>query len=296
MDRRRLLSFIALSEELHFNRAAARCHITQSALSQQLVQLEADLQVHLVNRTRRSVSLTRAGTIFAAEARKILRSMDEAARLAKQAESGTVGRLVIAATAPAMFTVLPEIVAAFADKMPKVEIAVRSLTTAEQEEALGRGEIDVGILHPPLDDKDLSCRDIATLPFDVVLSRKNPLSERTVLKLKDLAEETFILFPRQIGPQLYDRIIGLCLEQGFSPRTIIEMTPAQSIVAVAACNLGVGFIASRSQHFERPPVVYRRIAGPAPSFTLGIARRADAASPATKTFIEIAVEQGAKAT
>jgi DNA-binding transcriptional LysR family regulator len=70
--RRRLVSFLALAEELHFSRAAARCHVSQSALSQQLMQLEADLQVHLVNRTKRSVSLTRTGKVFVTEARKIL--------------------------------------------------------------------------------------------------------------------------------------------------------------------------------------------------------------------------------
>ncbi|MCO5066621.1 MAG: LysR family transcriptional regulator [Rhizobiaceae bacterium] len=295
MERRRLVSFLALTEELHFHRAAARCHITQSALSQQIMQLEAELQVRLVNRTKRSVSLTRTGEVFATEARKIVRSMDEAAKLARQAESGTIGRLVVGATAPAMFTVLPEIVTAFCADMPNVEIAVRNLTTAELEQALSRGEIDVGIVHPPLDDKELVCHDIATLPFDLVLSESNPLSARKELRMGDLVNETLILFPRQIGPQLYDRIIGLCLDQGFSPRSIIEMTPAQSIISMAACNLGVGFIASRLQHFTRPQVTYRRIVDPTPSFMLGIASRAEVGTVALQRFVNLAIEIGGKA-
>ena len=217
MDRRRLASFLTLAEELHFNRAAARCHISQSALSQQLVKLETDLQVRLVNRTKRHVSLTRAGAIYALEARKILRSMDEAALLARRADAGSIGRLLVGATPPALFMVLPEIVTAFAGIAPNVELVVRSLTTAEQEEALRRGDIDVGIVHPPLDDHALVCRTIASLPFDVVLSQRNPLSRQPTLRLRDLARERFILFPRQIGPQLYDQVIRLCLEEGFSP-------------------------------------------------------------------------------
>ncbi|MEW5716916.1 LysR family substrate-binding domain-containing protein, partial [Pseudomonas sp. SB113] len=134
--------------------------------------------------------------------------------MAKQADTGTIGRIVVAATTPALFIVLPEIVSAFTELMPNVDVAVRTMSTSEQEEALRRGDIDVGIVHPPLDDKDLACHDLATLPFDVVLSVKNPLNELPTLRMSDLARQTFILFPRQIGPQLYDHIIGLCRDEG----------------------------------------------------------------------------------
>lgn len=296
MDRRRLASFLILAEELHFSRAAARCHISQSGLSQQLAQLEAELQIRLVDRTRRHVALTRAGEVYAAEARKVVRSMDEAASLARRAGSGMAGPLVVAATSPALFMLLPEIVTALADAAPDVEVAVRPMTTAEQETALRRGEIDVGIVHPPLDDPDLACRTIATLPFDVVLSDRNPLARAPTLRLRDLARERFILFPRQVGPQLHDQILALCLQEGFSPREIQEATPAQSIVGLAACNLGVGFIASRLQHYDRPGVVYRRLEGPAPAFTLGVAHRPDHGPASLRTFVELAVRVGAAAT
>lgn len=288
MDRRRLTGFVALAEDLHFGRAAARCHISQSALSQQLAQLEADLQVRLVNRTRRHVALTRAGEVYAGEARKLLRAMDEAADLARRAEAGLDGRLVVAATQSALFMLLPEVLAAFAEAAPGVQVAVRPMPTAGQEAALRRGEVDVGLVHPPLDDPGLACRTIATLPFDVVLSDRNPLARRPALRLRDLAGERFILFPRQVGPQLHDRILALCLQEGFSPVEVQEAAPAQSIVGLAACNLGVGFIASRLQHYDRPGVVYRTLEGPAPAFTLGIARAAGSGGRAVDLFVETA--------
>lgn len=288
MDTRLLANFLVLADELHFNRAAARCHITQSALSQQLMRLEADLKVQLFNRTKSSVSLTRTGEMFVVEAQNILRTVNEAERLARQSESGMVGRITVAATAPAMFIILPEIIAAFAKLLPQVEIVVRNMATTDQEEALRRGDIDVGLVHPPLDDRSLVCTEIATLPFDLALSERNPLSKLASVRMIDLVDEPFVLFPRRIGPRFYDSIIGLCLQQGFSPKNIIEMSPAQSQVAAVACNLGVAFVASRLQHFVRPPVVYRQLVGPAPAFALAIAHRADKMTLHLNKFIELA--------
>src|ERR1700754_544784 len=112
MDRRRLLSFIALAEELHFERAAVRSHITQSAMSQQLLQLEQQLGVKLLYRNRRRVSRTRAGSIFLEEARRIVEQIDAAVRLTREIDRGQRGQLVVGATAPALYIVFPEIVAA----------------------------------------------------------------------------------------------------------------------------------------------------------------------------------------
>jgi DNA-binding transcriptional LysR family regulator len=100
------------------------------------------LQVQLVSRSKRHVDLTRAGETFLAEARKILRSFDKAVRLARDAESGLIGQLVVGATSPALFIVLPEILCRYRKALPGVHVSVRSMTTAEQEEALRRSDID----------------------------------------------------------------------------------------------------------------------------------------------------------
>jgi DNA-binding transcriptional LysR family regulator len=292
MDRRRLECFIALAEELHFQRAAQRCHISQPGLSQQLYKLEKYLQVQLVYRTKRHVALTSAGDVFLTEARKIVRSMDDALELARHTESGRIGRLTIGATAPALFVLLPEVMQRFASVLPDVQVVVQEMTTAAQEEALRRGDIHAGLVHPPLDDESLSCVEVARIPFDVVLSERNPLSERETLKLADLARETFVLFPRRIGPKLYDRVFALCQEAGFSPATVVEASPAQSIIAMAACNIGVGFIASHLQHFERPLAVYRKLTGLAPDLPLAVAHTGNLESPALRHFMDMTVTVG----
>ncbi len=292
MDRRRLLSFIALAEELHFERAAARSHITQSAMSQQLLQLEQQLGVKLLYRNKRRVSLTPAGTVFLNEARRLVVQIDAAVRLTRDIDRGQRGQLVVGVTAPALYIVFPEIVASLKRALPNVHIVTREMTTAEQEEALRAGDIQAGIVHPPLVDETLACQEISAVPFDLVLSEHNPLSRKPDLSLADLAEQHFILFPRRIGPRLYDRILAMCADAGFSPEVIIDAFPAQSIVALAACNFGVGFIASKVQHFERPMAVYRKLVGPAPILTLGVASRADDQSPLTLAFVAASLDGG----
>lgn len=292
MDLHRIRSFVALSEELHFRRAAERCHVTQPALSQHLRHLEEELQSQLVLRTKRRVSLTPAGEVFAREARKLLWQTDQVCQLVHRTSRGEIGQLFVGCTAPAMFIVLPEIIRAFSTQLPEVGVIVREMTTAEQEEALRQGHIQLGLVHPPLDDRSLSCVKIAQIPFKVVISDMNPLAEKPKLQLSDLASEHFIMFPRKIGPRLYDQIVALCQKAGFSPETIHEASPAQSIVAMAAANFGVGWIASRHQQFPRKGVVYREVIPSPPQFTLGIAYNRGDSSLLVRTFIDTAKRMG----
>lgn len=292
MDKRSLECFIALAEELHFHRAARRCHISQPALSQLLRRLEDHLQVQLLLRSKRQVSLTRSGTVFLDEARRIVRAIDTAVERTRQIDGGMVGHLSVGATASALFIVMPEIAERFRAALPQVDLRLHHMTTAEQETSLRNHDIHVGICHPPVADSGLHCDLLAELPFYVVLSQSNPLAERPSLALRDLAEQSFILFPRDVGPRLYDHIIALCQRAGFSPHRIIEASPAQSIVAMAAANMGVGFVASRVQHYDRPLAVFRKITGPAPSLTLGAAYVAAPPSPMLRTFLEIAADVG----
>lgn len=288
MDTRRLQCFLALAEELNFRKAAARCHISQPGLSQMLQQLETELNVQLFYRDKRNVSLTPAGELFRGDADKLVRQMGDIIHRARQIEAGALGELRIGATATALFVILPEILDLFSQAFPHVIVSVEAMTTADQERAMRRGDIQVGVVHPPLEDISLPCRLISAVPFDVVMSTHNPLADKPNLKLKDLAKENFILFPRAVGPRLYDDIITLCHKEGFSPGKIIEAAPAQSIVSLAACNMGVGFVASKLQHYARPLATYRKLKGARPMLSLGVMHQIKTMSPMEQKFIDIA--------
>ena len=287
MDRRRLECFVVLAEELHFGRAADRSGISQPGLSQQLRQLEEQLQVQLLNRSKRQVSMTRAGEVFLGEARKILRSMETAVELTRQTDDGLIGNLRVGTTPSALFITMPEIVLRFRAMLPQVHVEVQQMTTDEQVAALGSGDIHVGLLHPPIDDPSLRCDLLAEMPFKVVMSEANPLAKKPTLTLADLARETFILFPRGVGPHVYDHLIALCHEAGFSPRKIVEISPAQSIVAMAACNLGIGFVAAQVQHYDRAFATYRTLQPVTPRLSVAAAYPANGAVPMALQFVAV---------
>ncbi|MEF2549216.1 LysR family transcriptional regulator [Aurantimonas sp. E1-2-R+4] len=287
MDRRRLECFVALAEELHFGRAARRSGISQPGLSQQLRQLEEQMQVQLLHRSKRQVSMTRAGEVFLGEARKILRSMATAVELTRQTDDGLIGTLRVGTTPSALFITMPEILLRFHAVLPQVHVDVQQMTTDEQVVALRSGDIHVGLLHPPIDDGALRCDVLAELPFKVVLSEANPLAKKPSLTLADLAGETFILFPRGVGPHVHDHLIALCHNAGFSPRKIIEISPAQSIVAMAACNLGIGFVAAQVQHYDRAFATYRTLDSVTPRLRVAAAYPSQDAAPMAQQFVAI---------
>src|SRR5690606_6284863 len=166
---------------------------------------------------------------------------------------------------------LPEIIDRFITRQPEIRVEVRHMTTSEQEIALARQEIHAGFCHPPLSDESLRSEMLVMLPFSLVMPASHPLASRRTVRLRDLKGTTAILFPRQVGPILYDSMISLFRQEGFLPERIIEASPVQSIIAMAACGAGVGFVASRVQRIQRRGAVFRTIAGPRPHITLGIA-------------------------
>src|SRR5436309_10286813 len=150
MELRHLRYFVAVAEELHFGRAAARLHIAQPPLSQQILRLEAELGVELLRRNRRSVRLTDAGRLLLEQSRPLLAQADHVEQLLRQASAGEVGRLAVGFVGSASYEALPRILREFRDRHPQVELRLDELTTAGQVAALNAGRIDVGLVRPPV--------------------------------------------------------------------------------------------------------------------------------------------------
>src|SRR6202000_2033565 len=143
MDPPQLRYFVAAAEELHFRRAAARLHISQPPLSQQIAALEAELGVTLLARTRRRVTLTPAGAAFLREARAVLAGVDAAAGTARAIGSGQEGVLRVSFVGSALLSIVPGIVQSFRAARPRVRIETRERSTAEQLAAVVAGTTDV---------------------------------------------------------------------------------------------------------------------------------------------------------
>ena len=179
MELRQLRYFVAVAEELHFRRAAARLHISQPPLSQQIAALEAELGVRLLERTRRRVELTAAGEAFLRDARATLAELDAAVSTAR-GDRGRAGRACCASSfvGSALLSIVPAAVQRFRRSRPGVEIELRERSTAEQLRALSTGVVDVALVRPPIEsDIDLHLQEvmrehtIAAIPEDHELAQ-----------------------------------------------------------------------------------------------------------------------------
>ena len=172
MELRHLRYFRAVAEELHFGRAAERLHIAQPPLSQQIRQLERELEVSLLTRSTRRVELTAAGEAYLKRAVAVLDAVDDAGQQARRIAQGVEGHLTIGCVGSATYSVLPRLVRALRDELPHVEISIRGeMLAPAQLDALRAGDIDIALLRPPVDDAAIRVEVAASRPADRRTSR-----------------------------------------------------------------------------------------------------------------------------
>lgn len=291
MELRHLRYFVAVAEDLHFGRAADRLNMTQQPLSRQIRDLEKELGIELFYRTKRTIRLTEIGQLFLIEARKTLTQADLAVMTVQRASRGEIGHLTVGFTGSALNSMLPDIVGCFRNSYPQVELSLKELRTNEQVEALHNGKIQVGLLHPPIADETLIWETIHTENLLAVLPDTHPLAEiSNAISIKQLAEEDFILFPRSIGPVLYDRIIATCQKAGFSPRIIQEVMPQQTILGLVSVGIGIGLLHASVKVLSRKGVIYKPLIEPTPQLELAVAWYRDSNNPILPSFVKIVRE------
>ena len=262
MELRHLRYFVAVAEELHFGRAAARLHMAQPPLSQQIKTLETELGVQLFHRTKRKVELTDAGRLFLPEARNTLAQATHAGDVARRAQHGEIGRLRLAFVTSAAQSVLPCIIRTFRAANPGVDVELMDMTPARQVEALDGGRIDVGFLRPPLARPEFVAAPVLKEPLVVALPAGHRAARQRRIKLQDLRSEPFVMFPREHGPGLYDLVLSLCRAAQFSPNVAYEANQMHTILAYVAGGLGVALVPASLMELQQAGVAYRALAAP----------------------------------
>ncbi|MCC3446464.1 MAG: LysR family transcriptional regulator [Microcoleus sp. PH2017_25_DOB_D_A] len=287
MELRHLRYFIAVAEELNFTRAAERLHMAQPPLSQQIQHLEAELGFQLFRRTKRTVVLTEAGQVFFEESQKILLQVDRAIQLGKQTSRGELGQLTVGFVSSAAHNVVPAILQAFRTRCPAVKLELHELTTNEQLQRLRFGRIDIGFVRPPIEEDGINSEIVFREPLIVALPETHYLADRAVVELRELSAEPFILFPRSLAPGLYDPIVSLCLQEGFSPIAGQEAIQMQTIISLVAAEMGVAIVPASMQNFQRTGVVYKHLQEPSPIVSIALIWR-DNPTPAVQRFLQTA--------
>lgn len=287
MELRHLRYFVVVAEELHFGRAAERLSISQPPLSQQIQQLEKEVRAKLFHRTSRQVELTEAGRVFLTEATQILKAVDQAGADARRAARGELGRLGIGFVASATYDLLPDILRTFRADFPQIALDLYEMNSALQGFALHDHRIDVSFSRPPLVDEDLSTEAVTTESLVVAVAQTHRFVDQSDLSLTHLAEEAFILYPREPKPSYADTVIRLCEAAGFTPRIAQETLQMQTALSLVSAGLGLTLVPASVQNLRRNGVVYLPLASPAPMSVLSVSTRRGDRSPLLANFLAI---------
>jgi DNA-binding transcriptional LysR family regulator len=276
---------VAVAEELHFRRAAQRLAMSQPPLTAAIRRLEAEIGATLLERGNRAVALTPAGATLLEEARKLLRQADLAVLAARDAAAGRLGIVRLGYVGSAMYGRLPAVIRSFRRGHPGVRLELREATTAAQVAALHAGELDVGIVIPPFGGE----AGLHVQPFDadrlaIALPAAHRLSSRAGLRLADLAEEPFVLWPAREGRGFHDRVIRLCAAAGFVPEVVQEAHGMHAVLSLVAVEAGVSMVPAAMASVRPSEIRYVPLAEDTAAFEHVACRKAGATPAALVLF------------
>jgi DNA-binding transcriptional LysR family regulator len=279
--------FVAVAERLHFGRAAESLHISQPPLSRAIRALEQRLGVPLFARSRRRVELTAEGARFLEEARRIIAQLERSVLALRGIASGEQGRLRIGFVSLADYGVLPGLLKGFKTARPAVSLALREMLSPEQAAALGAGELDFGLLLPPVDGAaDLEHLVVQRERFVAALPSRHRLARAAGrLAVSELAGEPFVMVPREIAPGLYDIVRGLAARAGIPLNVAQEAIQMQTVVSLVSSGLGVAIVPASVSNLGRRGVAYRELADRHPRLDLWLAWPRGALSAAARDFV-----------
>jgi DNA-binding transcriptional LysR family regulator len=290
IELRHLRYFLAVAEELHFGRAAERLHIAQPPLSQQIRKLERELGTELFHRTSRRVELSDAGRAFLVEVRLTLAQAERAVDAARDAASGKTGHLRVGFVGSAADGPLPQMVGDFRQSLPGVSLTLSELSVDEQLEALSRGQLDLGFVRGPAEEKGLKFAQVFHEPLVAAVPEGHRLARRKQLTGGNLRDEPLVLLAREEVPGLFDQVIAICQQHGFSPAVEQQATSIQAVLGLVAAGLGVSLLPKSVESLRRTGVRFVPLRGS--RTTLEVAWREDDRSPVLASFLrEIGVRQ-----
>lgn len=285
MELRHLRYFVVVADTCHFGQAAERLQMAQPPLSQQIRQLEAELGVELLARTTRSVRLTAAGEAFLADARRILAAVDDAARRARRFAEGKAGTLRIGLTGTASYTQLPVLARLVKQHLPGVALDIHTeMLTPAIETALDTGELDIGVLRPPVREDSLELRPIAREQFVVALPDGHRLTAQASVTVGELRGEDFIMYPAASRSVVNDAVIRACNAADFHPHVAHESTKTSTQLSLVAAGLGVAVLPGSVRGIALDGVQYRTVDG-SDSVELALAWRRNDVSPLVDAFL-----------
>jgi DNA-binding transcriptional LysR family regulator len=259
-DLRQLRYVVTIAEEGSFTAAAARLHVAQQSLSEQIALIERRLGAALFDRGPQGVALTVVGAALLPEARAALAAADRAFDVARRAASGERAELRVAFLSSVANHLLPPVVRGLSEQAPELAIKTEELPIAQLVTRLRDGTLDAGLSRPPLVD-DLVTEEIMREPVAAVLPTGHRLAGAEALTLADLADESWVLTARSTWPpwhRKYDRDFAAA---GYEPRVVQRGTSPQNLLALVAAGVGVTRLPLSSRSLRDGGVVFVPLRG-----------------------------------
>lgn len=253
-----------IAEVLSFRRAADILHIAQPALSRQMAQLEDGLGCELFDRQKRQISLTEAGEFLYQRVPTLINQIHEVSLQTRRIATGQTAILNFGYSSAAMSSFLPSIIREIQNNLEGCDFRFFEETSNRLIERVVNESLDAAfILYRPNNDL-LKTIPIQAEKTGVVLPADHLLTRKKSIALKNLKDETLILFPRDTNPVMYDEIISYCQRAGFSPKEIIETAPRSTAIGLVAAGRGIATIAESLKNSCVKGTVYRPLVQPAP--------------------------------
>lgn len=265
-----LRAFVAVAETLHFGEAAQRVGVSQPALTKRIQKLEAKLGGALFSRHTRGVSMTPAGVLLQERATNLLAEAAHIEAISRMAMRGEAGALRVGLGLGAVTAGVPNVLMQFRKRYPHVHVTVRDMASAEQLAALRREEIDVAFVRLPVaESAGLRITPVIEERLEVVTKS----TERFRGKLRDVADQPFIILSRSTSGAYHEHVLATCRAAGFHPRVVQEANQIYTILVLVAAGLGVALAPSSARHMRLPGVRFSEAGVPEAAWRIGMVWR-----------------------
>ncbi|MEG2803873.1 LysR substrate-binding domain-containing protein [Stenotrophomonas sp.] len=289
IDLRQLRQFVAVAEELHFHRAAARLHMSQPPLTAAIRKLEDDVGSALILRGNRTLGLTAAGQVLLAEARLTLQQADHALLATREAAAGRTGTVRLGYVGSALYGRLPQVIRAFRGSHPHVRLELIEATSSRQITLLREQRLEAGVVIPPVVEAgDMHLQDFDTDHLAIALPRAHRMAQGAPVALAALADEPFVLWPAREGQGFHAQVIRLCAAAGFVPQVVQEAHGMHAVLSLVAVEAGIAIVPASMQGFRGQEVHYQPIDPAVSRFPLQLCTRHGGQAPALAAFLRMA--------
>jgi DNA-binding transcriptional LysR family regulator len=287
MDTQKLKYFIAVAEQLNFSEAAIKVGVSQSAISQQIAELEKQVGTSLIDRKTRPLQLTAAGKVLLRESYSLASRTEEALNKAYLATLGHYGYLKVGFLGGVERGFLPQAIREFRQAYPNIELSLHQYNWGELNKALMRDEIDVGFTMSYGLERftDLESKVLFSDVIGVVMHKSHPLANETSIKLSSLKDETFVTLNPKTDFLLYDQTLHLCNAFGFVPSKVTFCWSVDAVLFNIESGLGICVITGTIRNLTSPDVKMIELDHPDKFFNVNVAWNKTSSNAAIPIFV-----------